>query len=109
MTKRITVSKKQVSPKGWDKVETSTEKTLDVSKMTKEQLVALLGDKYKIEPKVDESKISITLGEYKGKPTISIVRGAESFVNRPLTLGVAKAKLIVESIDAIKSFIKANA
>lgn len=109
MTKRITVSKKQVSPKGWDKAETSTEETLDVSKMTKEQLIALLGDKYKIEPKVDESKISITLGEYKGKPTISIVRGAESFVNRPLTLGVSKAKLIVESIDAIKSFIKSNA
>ena len=81
---------------------------IDVSKLSKDELIKLLGDKYTIAPKVDDSKLTVTVGEYKGKPTISMLKGQESFVNRPLTLGVTKARLILEALDEIKAFVKAN-
>ena len=96
MTKRI-VSSKPVSSD-----------MIDVSKLSKDELIKLLGDKYTIAPKVDDSKLTVTVGEYKGKPTISMLKGQESFVNRPLTLGVTKARLILEALDEIKAFVKAN-
>lgn len=82
--------------------------SVNLASMTKEQLIAMLGDKYQVIPKVDDSKLSVTLTEYKGKPMISIIKGQESFVNRPMNLGVAKCKLIIEALDEIKAFVKAN-
>lgn len=79
-----------------------------LASLSKEQLIAMLGDKYQVIPKVDASKLSVTLTEYKGKPMLSIIKGQESFVNRPMNLGVAKCKLIIEALDEIKAFIKAN-
>ena len=79
-----------------------------LASLSKEQLIAMLGDKYQVIPKVDATKLSVTLTEYKGKPMISIIKGQESFVNRPMNLGVAKCKLIIEALDEIKAFIKAN-
>ena len=96
MTKRI-VSSKPVSSD-----------MIDVSKLSKEDLVKLLGEKYTIAPKVDDAKLTVTVGEYKGKPTISILKGQESFVNRPLTLGVTKARLVLEALDELKAFVKTN-
>ena len=80
-----------------------------LASLSKEQLIAMLGDKYQVIPKVDATKLSVTLTEYKGKPMLSIIKGQESFVNRPMNLGVAKCKLIIEALDEIKAFIKANA
>lgn len=79
-----------------------------LASLSKEQLIAMLGDKYQVIPKVDATKLNVTLTEYKGKPMISIVKGQESFINRPMNLGVAKCKLIIEALDEIKAFIKAN-
>ena len=97
MTKK-TISKKQ-----------ATSNVDSLASLSKEQLIAMLGDKYQVIPKVDATKLSVTLTEYKGKPMLSIIKGQESFVNRPMNIGVAKAKLIIEALDEIKAFIKANA
>ena len=97
MTKKV-ISKKQ-----------ATSNADSLASLSKEQLIAMLGDKYQVIPKVDATKLSVTLTEYKGKPMISIIKGQESFVNRPMNLGVAKCKLIIEALDEIKAFIKANA
>ena len=97
MTKK-TISKKQATT-GAD----------SLASLSKEQLIAMLGDKYQVIPKVDASKLNVTLTEYKGKPMLSIIKGQESFINRPMNLGVAKCKLIIEALDEIKAFIKANA
>lgn len=80
-----------------------------LASLSKEQLIAMLGDKYQVIPKVDASKLTVTLTEYKGKPMLSIIKGQESFINRPMNLGVSKCKLIIEALDEIKAFIKANA
>ena len=88
---------------------TKTQGADSLASLSKEQLIAMLGDKYQVIPKVDATKLSVTLTEYKGKPMISIIKGQESFVNRPMNLGVAKCKLIIEALDEIKAFIKANA
>lgn len=80
-----------------------------LASLSKEQLIAMLGDKYQVIPKVDATKLNVTLTEYKKKPMLSIIKGQESFVNRPMNLGVAKCKLIIEALDEIKAFIKANA
>ena len=96
MTKKV-ISKKQATT-GAD----------SLASLSKEQLIAMLGDKYQVIPKVDATKLNVTLTEYKGKPMISIVKGQESFINRPMNLGVAKCKLIIEALDEIKAFIKAN-
>ena len=97
MTKKV-ISKKQATT-GAD----------SLASLSKEQLIAMLGDKYQVIPKVDATKLSVTLTEYKGKPMLSIIKGQESFINRPMNLGVAKCKLIIEALDEIKAFIKANA
>jgi hypothetical protein len=41
--------------------------------------------------------------EYQGKPVIAIKRSEDD--RYPFSFGVAKAKLIVENIDAIKKFV----
>ena len=97
MTKKV-ISKKQ-----------ATSNADSLASLSKEQLIAMLGDKYQVIPKVDATKLSVTLTEYKGKPMLSIIKGQESFINRPMNLGVAKCKLIIEALDEIKAFIKANA
>lgn len=43
------------------------------------------------------------LGEYKGKPTLTLQRDEQD--KYPFTFGVAKAKLIVEHIETIKKFV----
>lgn len=48
--------------------------------------------------------VKVTIGEYKGKATISLLKGDSSFVNQPFTFGKAKARLIVEQYEAIKQF-----
>lgn len=90
-------------------VSTKSQDADSLASLSKEQLIAMLGDKYQVIPKVDATKLSVTLTEYKGKPMLSIIKGQESFVNRPMNIGVAKAKLIIEALDEIKAFIKANA
>lgn len=43
------------------------------------------------------------IGEFKGKPTLSILRKeGDKF---PFTFGISKAKLIVEHIEDIKDFV----
>ncbi|MDE2100949.1 MAG: hypothetical protein KGL39_27125 [Patescibacteria group bacterium] len=42
------------------------------------------------------------IGEYQGKPVITLKRTAED--KYPFSFGVAKARLIVEHFDAIKKF-----
>lgn len=80
-----------------------------LGELTQEQIIALLGDKYQIVPKPNKDGLTITVGEFKGKPTISILKGEASFINRPTTMGLAKCKLILESLEAIKAFVKDNA
>ena len=48
----------------------------------------------------------IKLGEYQGKPVISLVRSEDD--RFPFTFGVAKAKLILANIEEIKKFAEAN-
>ena len=43
--------------------------------------------------------MSARIGSYKGNPTISLGEG-----KFPFTFGLAKARLVVENIDAIKAF-----
>lgn len=48
--------------------------------------------------------VKATVGDYEGKPTITLQRGESSFVNRPFTFGKAKAQMIVAQYEAIKRF-----
>ena len=45
----------------------------------------------------------ISESEFKGKPVISIKRDEEDKYG--ITMGVTKAKLVVENIEAIKAFV----
>lgn len=59
----------------------------------------------KAKASIDPNAVTkVSVGEYKGKPTISLLKGDSSFVNQPFTFGKAKAKLIVEQFEAIKQF-----
>jgi len=49
------------------------------------------------------------IGDYKGKPTITLSRGEQSFINKPFTFGQAKAQMIVEQFEAIKKFAEIKA
>lgn len=83
---------------------TQTTSMPNLGALTHEQLIALLGDKFTIAPKIDENQITITETEFKGKPMLSILKGPASFVNRPMQLSKKKAQLIVETYKAIKRF-----
>ena len=48
----------------------------------------------------------VTVSEYKGKPTMTLLRGESSYINKPFTFGKAKAQMIVEQYEAIKAFSK---
>ncbi len=48
----------------------------------------------------------IKLGEYQGKPVISLVKAEDD--RFPFTFGVAKAKLILANIEEITKFVEAN-
>ena len=50
--------------------------------------------------------ITVTVAEYKGKPTMTLLRGESSYINKPFTFGKAKAQMIVEQYEAIKAFSK---
>jgi hypothetical protein len=41
--------------------------------------------------------------EYQGKPVITIKRSEDD--RHPFSFGIAKAKLIIENIEAIKKFV----
>lgn len=49
-------------------------------------------------------KTKAQVSSYKGHPTISL----DSESRFPFTFGLAKAKLIVEHIDAIREFVQRN-
>ena len=46
---------------------------------------------------------TVTVGEYKGKPTISLPTDNPKF---PVTFGLAKAKAILAHIDEIDAFVR---
>ncbi len=46
------------------------------------------------------------IGEYKGHQIISLMKDENDA--HPFTFGLTKAKLILENLDEIKSFVKAN-
>ena len=73
--------------------------------MPEAEILALIKN---VKPVASEIKAEMPcvakIGEYEGKPTISLLRGESSFVNRPFTFGKAKARMIVEQYDAIKAF-----
>lgn len=48
----------------------------------------------------------VKTGEYKGHPTISLMKDDEDM--RPFTFGLGKAKLIIDNIDEIKKFVEEN-
>jgi hypothetical protein len=48
----------------------------------------------------------VKTGEYKGHPTISLMKDEEDM--RPFTFGLGKAKLIIDNIDEIKKFVEEN-
>ncbi len=47
-----------------------------------------------------------TIGEFKGNAVITLKRGEEDQYG--FTFGLAKAKLILEHLDAIREFYEAN-
>jgi hypothetical protein len=49
----------------------------------------------------------VETGKYKGNPTISLRRTPED--KFPFTMGVAKAKLVLDNIEAIEKFVRDNA
>jgi hypothetical protein len=49
----------------------------------------------------------VEIGKYKGNPTISLRRTPDD--KYPFTMGVAKAKLIIDNIEAIENFVRDNA
>jgi len=55
-----------------------------------------------------ELPTTVTMTDYKGKPTMSLCKGESSFVNKPFTFGKAKAQMIVEQYAAIKSFAESK-
>jgi len=54
----------------------------------------------------EKEKSMIKLGEYQGKPVISLVKAEDD--RFPFTFGVAKAKLILANIEEITKFVEAN-
>jgi hypothetical protein len=48
----------------------------------------------------------IERSEFKGKPMLVIKRSADD--QYPFSFGMAKAKLILENLDAIKAFVAEN-
>jgi uncharacterized protein YqfB (UPF0267 family) len=48
----------------------------------------------------------ISESEFKGNPVISIKRAEEDRYG--ITMGVSKAKLVIENIEAIKAFVAKN-
>ena len=46
-------------------------------------------------------------GEYKGHPTISLLKDENDKL--PFTFGLTKARLIMENLDAVKEFVEKNA
>lgn len=49
----------------------------------------------------------VETGKYKGNPTISFRRTPED--KYPFTMGLAKAKLVLDNIQAIENFVRDNA
>lgn len=48
----------------------------------------------------------VEIGEYKGNPVISLRRTPDDL--KPFTFGLAKAKLIMDNIDAVEKFVQDN-
>lgn len=54
---------------------------------------------------MSDEKKEVTIGEYKGSPTISLPTGNPKF---PFTFGLTKAKLILTYLEDIKKFVEEN-
>ncbi len=48
----------------------------------------------------------VKTGEFKGHPTISLLKDETDM--RPFTFGMGKARLILENLEAIKQFVESN-
>lgn len=73
--------------------------------MSKEQLQAVLGEKFTAHKQEEKDEtLRVTIGEYKGSPTISLKKGS----GMPFTFGVAKAGMILEAIKEIEKFHAKN-
>ncbi len=48
----------------------------------------------------------IKTGEFKGHPTMSLLKDESD--EHPFTFGLTKAKLIIDNIEAIKEFVQSN-
>ncbi len=48
----------------------------------------------------------VKTGEFKGHPTISLMKDESDM--RPFTFGMGKARLILENLEAIKEFVENN-
>jgi hypothetical protein len=73
--------------------------------MSKEQLQAVLGEKFSNHGSSEKDEtMRVTIGEYKGSPTISLKKGT----GMPFTFGVAKAGMILEAIKEIEKFHAKN-
>ena len=48
----------------------------------------------------------VKTGEFKGHPTISLIKDEND--PRPFTFGMGKAKLILANLEAIKEFVENN-
>lgn len=48
----------------------------------------------------------VKTGEFKGHPTISLLKDETDM--RPFTFGMGKARLILENIEEIKKFVENN-
>ncbi len=51
-------------------------------------------------------KMPVKTGEFKGHPTISLLKDDDDL--RPFTFGLGKARLILANLDAIKKFVESN-
>lgn len=55
------------------------------------------------------SNTKVSYGEYRGKATMALLEGEQSWVNKPFSFGLKKASLILKNIDAIRDFVENNA
>ena len=63
------------------------------------------GNSPRIERKV---RMAMSIGSWKGSPTVSLAKDESMLARYPFTFGLAKAKLIVEHFEEIKKFVEEN-
>ena len=90
-----------------EKIETVAQAGKRGVKIEKIESVAPRG---KVMPKISakSDNLRIEHGEFKGHKTMTLIRGEKSFKNQGFTFGVGKAEMILEALEAIKSFVETN-